>query len=452
MGFWNALSALAPIAPAMSDAADLRTAREQQQQDFASDQALKQAQLTTQKLADQAEQQRITQAGQPVMIGEPQWNPTTHSNQILTFDKNTGGLALKDVPGVDPSTVAAAKYAAFQKEHKSVTGRDFTPEEDDSAFLQTYGYKPTAAKVTALTGAAGQPQEYPKGSGNYVVFGRNADGNIVAQPVPAGYTSPAPKSLPPATQYMQLYTKKLLADRKQGPPLTTEETAQMQASLSTMDEPGIARMQALGKAYAQYHITPITDDSGAAVDVPIAAVLAANKAGTPPRTAAAGTADTADKKNAMLANSAIQQVNRMESILNRDPNLTGPGAGQLTQLQVWMGNQDPDAQAFLMSSLLGSEHGVAVFGGRNIHTIQDLQNTLGSWRTNPAALRAALGVIRETMTPWLTAGGRLPGPRTAEAGPAAPKGTVTLKAGGKTYNIPRDQVAAFRKDHPDASQ
>ena len=29
MGFWNALSALAPIAPAMSDAKDLRTAREQ---------------------------------------------------------------------------------------------------------------------------------------------------------------------------------------------------------------------------------------------------------------------------------------------------------------------------------------------------------------------------------------------------------------------------------------
>ena len=58
MGFWNALSVLAPIAPALSDAQDIRTQRSQQQQDFASEQALKTAQLTAQKLAAQAEQSK----------------------------------------------------------------------------------------------------------------------------------------------------------------------------------------------------------------------------------------------------------------------------------------------------------------------------------------------------------------------------------------------------------
>ena len=141
MGFWQALSALAPVAPAMSDARDLRTAREQQQQDFASEQALKAAQLTTSKLAAQGEQQKITQAGQPVAIGEPQWNPTTHSNQILTFDRSTGALTYKDIPG---GTSPEERYQAVISEFKDVNHRQPTPEEAQNFLSQTYGYKPLA--------------------------------------------------------------------------------------------------------------------------------------------------------------------------------------------------------------------------------------------------------------------------------------------------------------------
>ena len=194
MGFWNALSVLAPVAPAISDAADLRTQRQRDAADFASEQALKEAQLTTQKLAGQAEQQRIAQNAQPVMIGEPQWDPTTHSNRVLTFDRNTGALALKDAPGTDPAAAAAAKYAAFQKEHKSVTGRDFTPEEDDSAFFQTYGYKPSAnMKLVPLTGAAGQPRLGADGK-SYVrdMFDPSTSQNVEV-PMSADYKPPPPK-------------------------------------------------------------------------------------------------------------------------------------------------------------------------------------------------------------------------------------------------------------------
>ena len=431
MGFWNALSVLAPVAPAMAEAQDIRTQRQQQQQDFASEQALKQAQLTAQKLAAQGEQQRLTQGAQPTIIGEPQWNPSTHTNQVLTFDKNTGSLALKDAPGVDPSEAAAAKYQAAQSDYKKIAKRDLTPEEDENLFFQSYGYKPLAAKVTPLSGAAGQPQEYPKGSGQYVTFGRNADGTVVAQPLPAGYTPPAPKPASPATQYTNLLAKQILANSKQGPPLTPQEVASLTAAKSELTLNGEATARARAIENARYGVTNVTDDSGEEVAQTRLNVANAATGGQPYAAGTVGAPTGKDKSNSILAQSAIQQVDRMQRILRADPGLVGPGNGQFTQLQMWLGNQSPDAQQFLISSLLSSEHGVAVFGGRNIHTIADLQNALGSMKTNPAALSAALDVVKETMQPFATAGGRLPGPRTGNNASAAPKtATDYLKSVG----------------------
>jgi hypothetical protein len=447
MGFWNALSALAPVAPAMSDAADLRTQRQREAADFASEQALKQAQLTTQKLAAQGEQQRLTAGSAPSQIpGTKDYYSATEGSWMRPSLVNGEYKAVK-IPGQAPADELKQATKGL-KDAFDAMGIPVPPNILADLGYRIYGgtgaYPATGtgvAKSVTLKGPDGQPIGASFIGGRYY----DSEGKEIENPVL--WEKPvAARQIPPATQYMQLYTKKLLADRKQGPPLTDEETAQMQASLRTMDEPGIARMQAMGQAYAQYHITPTTDDSGAAVEVPIAAVLAANKAGKPPRTAAPGTADSADKKNAMLASSAIQQVNRMESILNRDPSLTGPGAGQFTQLQGWLGNQDPDVQAFLMSSLLGAEHGVAVFGGRNIHTIQDLQNTLGSWRNNPAALKSALEVMREAMTPWLSANNRL-GPRAAgaNAGEGTGKFDVTDPSNNVHHFETQAQATAFKR-------
>jgi hypothetical protein len=453
MGFWNALSALAPVAPAMSDAKDLRTAREQDATKFTSDQALAQAQLTTQKLAAQAEQQRITQSGQPVIIGEPQWNPTTHTNQILTFDKNTGALALKDAPGADPTATAAAQYKAAKSDYKTTTGRDLTPEEDQSLFFQSYGYKPPTAKVSQLTGDAGKP--YKGNDGAYYVNEKNADGSIVAVPMGANYVPPAPKpSTSPSSIYTNLLAKKILADKKQGPPLTNEDAALLKSSQSALDIAGITRAQAWAQAAAQNHLQAITDpDTGMDTLVPVAQAVAAARSGQPYLAGVVSAPTGMDKKNQMLAASALTQIDSMERVLAADPNLTGPGAGQFTKMQAWLGSNSEDSQQFLSAATFLAEHGVGVFGGRNIHSIEDLQNLMGGLRTNPAALKAALEQARTTMMPWATAGGRLPGLRASGASPAAaPKGTVALKAGGRVYNIPRGQVAAFRKDHPDASQ
>jgi hypothetical protein len=169
-------------------------------------------------------------------------------------------------------------------------------------------------------------------------------------------------------------------------------------------------------AQAQWNVIPVYDpETGSEVLPTRAQAASAARSNNPLRPGILGAPTGVDKRNQMLAQSAIQQVDRMEAILAQDPGLTGPGSGQLTQLQTWLGAQDPDAQAFIISGLLGSEHGVAVFGGRNIHTINDLNNALGNLKTNPAALKAALDVVKETMGLWLTAGGRLPAPKTKTA-------------------------------------
>jgi hypothetical protein len=433
----QALSALAPVAPALSDARDIRTQRQQEQDQFAQEAKLREAQLTTSRLAAQGEQQRQTQAAQPVIIGEPQWNPTTHSNQVLTLDRATGALTLKDAPGVDPAEAAEARYQAARSSFKKVTNRDLTPEEDEDLFFQTYGYKPSTPKITQLTGDAGKP--YKGNDGQYYVNAKDATGAIVAMPMGPNYVPPPARPLSPAAQYTNLLTKQILANQKKGPPLTPEEFAQLQASQSAMTLPGVARAQAWAQAAAANNLVAVTDpDTGMDTLVTRQQAVQMANSGAPPLAGVVSAPTGLDKKNQMLAQSAIAQVNRMETILARDPTLTGPGSGQLTAFQTWIGTQDPDAQAFLMSSLLGSEHGVAVFGGRNIHTIQDLQQTLGAWKTNPAALKAALDVIRETMAPWATAGGRLPAPRTGAPNP--PNNSATPTAPGSAPKTAKDYL------------
>jgi hypothetical protein len=424
-GFVQALSALAPIAPALADAKQLNTERAQQQEQFAQDAQLREAQLTASRLASEAEQQRITQANQPQFIGEPQWNPLTMTTQGVTLDPNTGQLTLKDVPGgVDPTRRAQAIIS----EREQTTGQKLTPEEKENIYDQVSGLHPlTSNKVTQLTGDAGKP--YQGNDKQWYVNARDASGAIIAMPLGPNYNPPAPKpATSPVAQYTNLLAKQILANQKKGPPLTPEELAQLQAAQSAMTLPGVTRAQAWAQAAAANNLIAITDPV-TGMDTLVTRAQAAQMAnsGAPPLAGVVSSPTGLDKKNQPLAQSAIQQVNRMEAILARDPSLTGPGAGQLTALQTWLGTQDPDAQAFLMSSLLGSEHGVAVFGGRNIHTIQDLQQTLGAWKTNPAALKAALEVIRETMAPWATGGGRLLGPRTGGSAPSSSNPTTPTK-------------------------
>ena len=421
MGFWNALSVLAPVAPAMSDAKDIRTAREQDAAKFAQDQELSKAQMTVQQLAAQNEKQRLDAGTQPLLKAgtSPEFNPTAGTYQQPAWSPKKGTYEMVNVPGASPQELDKQQLDSFNRNRaaaKSMMPPGTSEENLDYLAYTLSGMKPPPlTKVTQLSGDAGKP--FKGNDGMYYVNQKNADGTLVTTPLGPNYNPPAPKqATSPAAIYTNLLAKQILANKKQGPPLTNEEAAQLTSSQSAMTLPGITRAQAWAQAAAANHLQVVTGDDGQDVLIPVAQGIAAAKAGTPYGGPGIGSATGVDKKNQQLAQSAIQQVDRMERILTADPHLTGPGSGQLTKLQMWLGTQDPDAQQFLISSLLGSEHGVAVFGGRNVHTINDLNNALGEMKTNPAALVGALEVVRETMQPWLLANNRLKNPRAPGGG------------------------------------
>jgi hypothetical protein len=204
VGFWNALSVLAPIAPAMSDAQDIRTQRTQDAAKFALDEQLKQAQLTAQKLAAQGEQQilaeRARAVGQPIFKegSSPEFNPDTGTYTQPAWSAAKGAYEPFTVPGVSPEAQEKYRLDSFNKNRAVAKGMmpPGTPDETlDYIAATVSGMKaPPASKFTQLTGADGQAQLGP--DGKYYVYGKDAAGNIVANPAPPGFKPPSKTTNP----------------------------------------------------------------------------------------------------------------------------------------------------------------------------------------------------------------------------------------------------------------
>ena len=178
MSFWNALSVLAPVAPAMSDARDLRTQRERDATNFESEQNLKQAQLTAQNFAAQAEHQRILKDS---MIRDLGWSPIALSDQVLIQDPNTGALTAQNTPGgIDPSV----RYQKTVDEFTATTKRPPTPEESQRFLMQAYGMPGSATagmgvpRSVTLKGPNGEPMGAAFINGRYY----DAEGKEVVDP------------------------------------------------------------------------------------------------------------------------------------------------------------------------------------------------------------------------------------------------------------------------------
>lgn len=199
MGFWQALSALAPVPSALADAHALRLAQQQEQQQFAQESALRDAQVTAQKLAAQGEEQRIKQGMRPIFLpgSKPEFNPVSGTYQQPAYlpDKQTTGLV--DVAGVSPEAIAKYQLDSFKKNRAAAAQMlpDASTEQLDYLAYTLSGLKPPAAKFTPLAGPAGQPQLGPDGK-TWGVYGRNADGAIVWNPVGQDYKPPAAKTNP----------------------------------------------------------------------------------------------------------------------------------------------------------------------------------------------------------------------------------------------------------------
>ena len=105
-----------------------------------------------------------------------------------------------------------------------------------------------------------------------------------------------------------------------------------------------------------------------------------------------------------MAESADQQINDMKSIVSKRADVFGPAAGRVTDFNVWLGSQDPDAQRFRAARTIAGDHLAGTFGGRSEAALSALDAAIGHFKDNPAAITAGLNQLQEANQLFLKAG------------------------------------------------
>ena len=386
MGFWNALSVLAPVAPALSDAQDIRTQRTQDAAKFAQDQELGKARLTIDQMAAEGARQQNA-----IATRDEQDRQTVRQQLGVPLRKYKGadGADYTDYftpNGVKSVADAPSNEDRFQNYLSSLKkmGINLTPEQEAAVSPEFYGAKGLpASKFTPLSGAAGQPQLGPDGKSS-VVYGKDENGNIVSKPMDANF-KPVVKTPTNDTRFIAI------TGRPQST-WTPEESEFVQGyknMVSTkVTEPGVARMNAL----AQNRIVTPIDPNNPSAEIYATAGQAMRQGMNAP-----GSIDYrlqmptgAERGRADLAMSAREQMNDLENILTTRSDLFGPVAGKVTNLTQWLGTQDPDAQRFQAAARVTADHLAGVFGGRSQTALQAIYEVVGRNATNPKAAIAGL--------------------------------------------------------------
>jgi hypothetical protein len=132
-----------------------------------------------------------------------------------------------------------------------------------------------------------------------------------------------------------------------------------------------------------------------------------------------------ERNKADLATSAHQQIQDLKSIVQRRPDIFGPAAGRKTDFNVWLGSQDPDAQAFRAARTIAGDHLAGVFGGRSEAALNALDSAIGHFKDNPKAVIAGLDQLDKANAGFIQKGT----PRTvgSEAGKQPPAANVDSK-------------------------
>ncbi len=149
-----------------------------------------------------------------------------------------------------------------------------------------------------------------------------------------------------------------------------------------------------------------------------------------------------ERTRADLAFSGVEQLSDMRSIVQKHPELFGPGAGRATAFQNWIGSEDPEAKRFLTARNTLADHATGVFGGRSEGAISANRIASGDLKDNPAAILAALGQMEKAMKQIQSrgivrsVGGNAPpsnggGETTKEQYDALPVGATYTKGGHK---------------------
>lgn len=105
-----------------------------------------------------------------------------------------------------------------------------------------------------------------------------------------------------------------------------------------------------------------------------------------------------------LATSAREQLNDIKAIVSKRPDIFGPAEGRRTDFTVWVGSQDPDAQAFRAARTIAGDHLAGVFGGRSEAALEALDAAIGQFKDNPAALQAGLDQLDKANESFIKVG------------------------------------------------
>ena len=162
-----------------------------------------------------------------------------------------------------------------------------------------------------------------------------------------------------------------------------------------------------------------------------------------------------ERNKADMANSAADQLSTLKHIVATRPDIFGPVSGRTTDFSVWAGSQDPDAQRFRAARTIAGDHLAGTFGGRSEAALSAIDDAIGNFKDNPAAVSAGLDQLSGANTRFQKAGTvhtagsnaerNMPNGRTS-----APDTIMVRLPDGRTGPIHPSQQAQFLHDHPGA--
>lgn len=260
----------------------------------------------------------------------------------------------------------------------------------------------------------------------------DADGNII----------PIDESEMSATELSSLNDKKSLADFRKAQSDLAEAKAEAARNTDPNSAAAVKARQAqerldiakqrLGLSSATFNARyEGTDANGA----PLPGAMIADDGRTVGTSLSANVRPTGTERNkADMAISAHEQLQDIRSIVQRRPDIFGPLAGRTTDFTVWLGSQDPDAQAFRAARTIAGDHLAGTFGGRSETALTQIDNAIGQFKDNPAAVLAGLDQIDKANQVFISKGTpKTVGSNAAQGQTGTPKiGDIKKFANGKT--------------------
>jgi hypothetical protein len=140
---------------------------------------------------------------------------------------------------------------------------------------------------------------------------------------------------------------------------------------------------------------------------------------------------TADEqRRADLANNLSENLDQLEEIVTRRPELFGPVSGRLTGAKQWAGTNDPDVAAL---KTIAEQTGMAMVGThamRNAQHVEAAANSItGANKNTPAALLGPQGSIAKARQSLKTFLGAQPVVGGAAGAQQPPSGAIELERG-----------------------